>query len=97
MSNVANTILDQLGGNKFCFMTGAKNFATDGKALTFQIMRNASGSNRVKITLNEKDLYDVEFGNIRKFEYKVRKSFTDIYCEDLVRIFEQTTKLYTTI
>lgn len=97
MSNVANTILDQLGGNKFAFMTGAKNFTTDGKALAFQIMRNASGGNRVKITLNENDLYDVEFGSIRKFEYKVKKSFTDIYSEDLVRIFEQTTKLYTTI
>ena len=30
---IANTILEQLGGNKFIAMTGAKNFVSDGNTL----------------------------------------------------------------
>ena len=34
---VANTILQQLGGNKFRVMTGAKNFVGSNDALTFRL------------------------------------------------------------
>ena len=50
--SVAKTILEQLGGNQFCMMTGAKNLVDCGDALAMRIGRNSSNSNYLKITLN---------------------------------------------
>jgi hypothetical protein len=50
--SVAKTILNQLGGNKFAAMTGAKNFVDCGDALSMKIGRNKTSSNYLKITLN---------------------------------------------
>jgi hypothetical protein len=88
---VASTILAQLGGNKFCVMVGAKNLVGSEKSLSFVFM----GGKCCKITLNSLDLYDIEFFKVRKHERKVSASFQDIGCEDLRRIFEETTGLVT--
>ena len=50
MSNltVAKTILEQLGGNKFCMMTGAKNLAGDENSLS-----NENWSKQFKFKLFE--------------------------------------------
>ena len=66
MSNmsVAKTILEQLGGNKFRMMTGAKNFMSFAEGLVMKIGRNSSNSNYLKITLNSMDLYDMEFAKV---------------------------------
>ena len=60
MSNlkVAETILEQLGGNHFRMMTGAKHLAGDENSLSMRIGRNSSNSNYLKITLNSMDTYD---------------------------------------
>lgn len=78
-------------------MTGAKEFLAGDNFLKFKIMRNASKITHVKITLNGKDLYDVKFmkWNGRKLEYSTVKELNDVYAEDLVELFEQTTQLYT--
>ena len=39
---VANTILEQLGSNKFIAMTGAKNFLSDGNTLRMTLPKNRS-------------------------------------------------------
>ena len=45
MSNtIAQTILTQLGGNRFLAMTGAKDLVNTGKGLQFAIGRGASNS-----------------------------------------------------
>ena len=72
-------------------MIGAKNFLSDGKSfVSFKFMK----SGYVKIKLNAMDTYDMEFGKIRKFEYKVTKEFKGLYCDQLKSSFENHTKLY---
>ena len=94
--SVAKTILSQLGGNKFCAMTGAKNFLDHGDALSMKIGRNSSNSNYLKITLNMMDLYDVHFSKVSKMgEEKSVKEYNNVYNDMLVKIFESHTGMYT--
>ena len=94
----ATTILNQLGGNKFRVMTGAKNFMDHGNALSMRIGRNSSNSNYLKITLNDSDLYDVRFSKVTKMgEEKSVREFNDVYNDMLVEIFESLTGMYTSL
>ena len=96
--SVATTILNQLGGNKFRVMTGAKNFMDHGNALSMRIGRNSSNSNYLKITLNDSDLYDVRFSKVTKVgEEKSVREFNDVYNDMLVEIFESHTGMYTSL
>ena len=96
--SVATTILNQLGGNKFRVMTGAKNFMEHGNALSMRIGRNSSNSNYLKITLNDSDLYDVRFSKVTKMgEEKSVREFNDVYNDMLVEIFESHTGMYTSL
>ena len=93
---VAETILKQLGGNKFCMMTGAKNLGGTENSLSMRIGRNSSNSNYLKITLNMMDLYDVKFSKLtRKFEEKSVTEYNDVFCDSLVEVFERHTGMYT--
>ena len=96
--SVATTILNQLGGNKFRVMTGAKNFMDHGNAFSMRIGRNSSNSNYLKITLNDSDLYDVRFSKVTKMgEEKSVREFNDVYNDMLVEIFESHTGMYTSL
>ena len=96
--SVATTILNQLGGNKFRVMTGAKNFMDHGNALSMRIGRISSNSNYLKITLNDSDLYDVRFSKVTKMgEEKSVREFNDVYNDMLVEIFESHTGMYTSL
>lgn len=55
------TILEQLGGNRFRVMTGAKDFVSAGNGLSFRIGRNAKRVSHARITLRADDTYKVEF------------------------------------
>ena len=91
---VAKTILQQLGGNRFIAMTGAKNLASSKDSLTFKISsRNKSKATHIKIILNCRDTYDMEFIQCRKYEVKLLKKLGSIYAEDLRRIFTLETGL----
>ena len=110
-NQIAATILNQLGGNRFIAMTGAKNFLATGDGLRFSIGRNASKANRVEIKLNGLDLYDIEFTKHRPFSIKIDhkkgevktieeqtttiRKFEDIYCDQLQELFTEVTGLYT--
>ena len=59
--NTAQIILEQLGGNKFIAMTGAKNFVSDGDTLRMTLPRNGSKANRLNITLAPDDTYTMHF------------------------------------
>jgi hypothetical protein len=96
----ASTILSQLGGNMFASMTGAKNFTSHSDncgALSFFLPSNMTKNNikHVKITLNGNDLYEVVFTKIRGTKVTQISKFTDVYCDELVNIFEENTGLYT--
>ena len=58
---IARTIIEQLGGNRFIAMTGSKDFVSDGNTLHMTLSRNKSGANRLDITLTADDLYDMRF------------------------------------
>ena len=100
MSNlkVAKTILEQLGGNKFRAMTGAKNLGGTEDALSMRIGRNSSNSNYLKITLNSWDLYDMKFSKLtRKFEEKSVKEYKNIHNIHLRLMFTKHTGMHTSL
>ena len=93
---VAKTILEQLGGNKFRVMTGAKHFGATEDYLSMRIGRNKTNSNYLKITLNMMDLYDMKFCQVTKnFEEKSVKEYNNVFNDQLTDIFESHTGMYT--
>ena len=95
----AQILLAQLGGNKFVVMTGAKDFTVSDTGLSFKIGRNAKGVYGVKINLNWKDLYDMEFITFRRKggvpQITRLATANDIYCDMLQDVFTENTGLYT--
>ena len=90
---VAKTIQKQLGRKAFVMM-GAKNLVGGKNFLSFKIGKNAKGVNYIKITLTPQDLYDVEFGVIRKMEYKIKNKVRGIYFDMLHKAIEKNTGMY---
>ena len=92
-------ILQQLGGNKFVAMTGAKNLATGGnkKNLSFSIGRNAKKVTHVIITLTSADLYDMEFINMSGGKRKVLKKVKGVYNDMLRKMFTKYTGMRTSL
>lgn len=75
----AETIFQQLGGNKFTVMTGAKHFRPlneYGGALYFTIGKNASKANRVKVTLMYDDTYTITFYKHTPYSFKIKADGT---------------------
>ena len=100
---VADTLLQQLGGNKFIAMTGAKNFMSinEGKGgLQFSLPSKMtySGINRVKIVLDESDTYNVEFWKVtsgKNPRQRLISSDSMIYGDELGEVMNQNTGLAT--
>lgn len=90
-------IYDQLGGNRFKAMTGAKNFCYSEKEkfLSFSIGRNSKGINRVKITLTAQDDYTMQFASVRGTNYNIKKTVEGVYCDMLQDVFTMETGMYT--
>ncbi len=107
--SIASTILNQLGGGRFIAMTGSKNFVSDGNTLRMQLTKNASKANRLEITLNGLDLYDMRFYRYTAARFSTRnnefriypekitevKTINNVYCDQLEDIFTSVTGLYT--
>eukprot|EP01049_Picozoa_sp_SAG25_P003291 SAG25_NODE_188_length_12354_cov_23.716116_13_plen_97_part_00 len=93
--NVAQTILSQLGGNRFAMMTGSKNFVAGQNTLSMKLSRNGSGGNYLRITLTPADVYKMEFISIRGMKMTTKKEFENVYCDQLQSIFTEATGLYT--
>lgn len=106
--SVPETILQQLGGQRFIAMTGASHFVADGNSLRMRLPKNESKANFLTITLDEgRDTYSMRF-----FYYKMGRislktgkmipdvereiaAYTDVYAEDLERFFTDTTHMHT--
>lgn len=94
----AEEVLQQLGGNRFIAMTGAKNFVKNDpkKQITFKLGRGAkNGINYIRITLTSMDLYNMEFIKARGTDIKVVVEKDGIYNDQLQDVFTQVTGLYT--
>ena len=106
---IANTIMQQLGGRRFVLFTGAKNMLAIDNGLRFTIGKNISKANRVEITLNGLDMYDMRFYKYSPAHMKVNhkamtaewvdekvvevRKFADIFCDQLQELFTETTGL----
>lgn len=90
-TTIAQTILAQLGGNRFLTMTGAKQLVDLGNGLQFAIGRGASNkANKVIVTLDG-DLYAVRFVTIRGTTITERGTFDTIYGDRLAVLFTEQT------
>lgn len=101
-TQIATTIRDQIGPRAL-MMIGAKYLLADGNALTFRPGRNPKGVNHVRIELMPDDTYTVTVANHRMnrktCEYKIRviETMEMVYAEDLRRVIESMTGLYTSL
>jgi hypothetical protein len=102
MNNVANTILSQLGGGRFRLMTGARDFVGSNNSLAFALPQGFArdGINRVRIVLDETDTYTMQALHVnmkgaRKGIASIVHETSDLYTEDLQRIFTDWTGLDT--
>jgi len=99
----AEVILQQLGGNKFRAMTGAKNFTKNDKeqSISFKIPKAKDGINLVTIKLNSRDTYDMEFYSVRnykgKYSIKIKAEYNGVYNDQLQELFTKATGLYTSL
>lgn len=94
-NTIPEIILQQLGGNKFRAMTGARQFVYTANSLIFWLPANFAKNriSTVAITLTDADLYDIEFWN----KTKLVKSCEGVYAESLRRTFTDVTGLDCTL
>ena len=105
---IPETIREQLGGKSFAIMTGSKNFtgskvpetASRHNSLTFQLSKNHSGGNYMRITLNTRDEYDVSVFKVCMSGKNigvqtVKHELSGIYCDQLQEVFRTLTGLET--
>lgn len=94
-TTIAQTVLQQLGGNRFLAMTGAKNLVDMVSGLYFSLPRGAKNkANKVSITLDG-DLYTVRFMAIRGTVIAKRGTFNMVYGDRLAALFSEQTGLDT--
>lgn len=89
--NVATIIRDQIKIlDKWAFGSwGAKDMVALNDGLQFKTSGMARWKGIVQIKYDEgQDLYNVIFGRVRKFEWKIDKEVNGIFVEDLVNVID---------
>lgn len=98
ISDIAQTIYEQLGADRFAFMTGAKNIVGLDEGLMFSIPRNQSPYNKVRITLTPDDLYNVEFFKMNRLgDISKQAGYPGMYADQLRALFTRVTGLETSL
>ena len=95
---IAQTILNQLGGHKFIVMTGAKNFVAKENGLTFRIPGKnfaKSNINHVEVILKGDDTYTILFSRIRAGKMIGVANEGGVYFDQLQAVFTEYTGLAT--
>lgn len=96
---IANTILSQLGGNRFIAMTGAKNFIALQSGLQLDLPKKAhyvkNGITRLWIELTPADVYTIRAWKIRGMNAYQVDTVENVYCDELQSIFTELTGLDT--
>jgi hypothetical protein len=92
---IANTILSQLGGQRFLAMTGAKFLLAHESALSFHLPSNfaTNGINRVRIDLTAADLYDITLMRAHGLKVFYETKIEGLHCDQLRSIFTEATGL----
>lgn len=96
-TQVAATILQQLGGRRFTGMTGAKHLAELDCGLGFKLPATLTKSriNACRITLEPSDTYTMRFYRMTAKELKLVSEEVEVYCDQLEDVFETHTGLFT--
>ena len=93
----AQEIMKQLGGRKFEMLIGVKSKGIGKDGLILHIGRNSKRVSHIIIDLDRgRDLYNLTFGKIYKYQFKVIKKLKGIYVDQLHDMIEKYTGLYTT-
>lgn len=100
---IAETIIAQMGGaSRLHIMVGADSFASgrieyDGfeqPYVQFKFKMNRK-MNYCRVIYEEgKDTYVMQFWKLRKESFTLIKEIADVYCDDLIPLFEETTGLH---
>ena len=93
-AEIANTIISQFG-RSFPQMVGLKNVVAIERGVQFSHAKGEQGINKVVITLNAGDTYDLHFWKITNKTTKEIVGFGEIYNDQLVGVFENTTGILT--
>ena len=95
---IAQTILAQLGGNRFLAMTGAKNLVAGDALLQFDV-RGARKISKVQVKLAGDDSYTMAFyhWNARKLALVPVAIRNGVSCDALRSIFTAETGLHTSL
>jgi len=94
-NTIPSIIFEQLGGKDAVdFMIGLQNIIEleDGVQFDFETASDHDVY-RCKIVLNGKDLYDLTFTNTQQ----ISKTQNDVFAEDLMDFFENSTRLFLTL
>lgn len=95
---VANTILAQLGGNRFIAMTGARNLMGGENTLTMKLGKGAlDGITHLTVTLDADDTYTVLFQKVRGYEVTKITEHVGVYADMLTEIFYNATGFDTSL
>ena len=113
-TTIATTILQQLGGKRFEAITGARHFLAIESGLRFHLPSRLAkdGINLVNVTLNDLDLYNVEFVRVGRTpsvksivlrgadplpKSTVVRYLPSVHVEQLLGVFTETTGIYTSL
>ena len=93
----AQTIMKQLGGRRFEMLMGVKSKGVGKDGLILHIGRNPKKISHIIIDLDRgKDLYNITFGKVFKYKFKVVKKLKGIGVEQMHDTIEKNTGLLTT-
>lgn len=92
---VAQTILQQLGGNRFIAMTGARDFVGLANGLQFSLPQRlcTNKANKARVILAADDTYTLEFFSIRGVNVKAISEHAMVYADNLAALFTEQTGL----
>ena len=93
-TEIATTIISQFG-RSFPQMVGLKNVVAIERGVQFSHAKGQQGINKVVVTLNGMDTYDLSFWKITNKTTKEIVGVGDIYNDQLGGVFENITGLYT--
>lgn len=92
---VASTIAQQIGHRAFVMM-GTRYKLGDERSLAFDV-RGSRTVNKIRVTLNVRNLYDLTFWKVRRvngdFRVSVVEEVEDIYFDALRQVIERVTGL----
>ena len=93
----AQEIMRQLGGRKFEMLMGVKSKGVGKDGLIIHIGRNPKKVSHIIIDLDRgKDLYNIKFGKIFKYKFKIIKNLKGVGVENMHDVIEKYTGLLTT-